>query len=175
MEGNEGCRQLGQIPGRQRRFQTDTSHCIAKRAVAKAKGTSNGIALEDLLGIASGETVGRRQRGHANCSLGQLRAFIADKAQGAGVPVVLVDPRTTSCTCLECGTVDKANRRSQAEFQCVSCGLAAPADHNAARLIRARAVVMQPKVSDSGNAPEAPGTSRLLSLAVHDSGILPHS
>ncbi len=127
-KGTKACRRkLRQISGRQRRFQTDTNHCIAKRVVAKAKGSSRGIALEDLLGIRERGTVRGRQRArHANWACGQLRSFLEYKARCAGVPVVLVDPGNTTRTCLECGTVDKANRRSQGNFRCVSCGYAAP-------------------------------------------------
>jgi putative transposase len=53
------------------------------------------------------------------------------------------------------------NRRSHAHFLCVSCGSAAPADHNAARVIRSRAAVMQPMVSDARSLRAAPGTGRL--------------
>ncbi|HEY4711963.1 MAG TPA: zinc ribbon domain-containing protein, partial [Dehalococcoidia bacterium] len=36
--------------------------------------------------------------------------------------VVLVDHRNSSVTCSECGSTDKANRRSQSLFSCTSCG-----------------------------------------------------
>ncbi|MER3402668.1 MAG: transposase, partial [Armatimonadota bacterium] len=73
----------------------------------------------------------------------QLRSFIEYKARLAGVPVVIVDPRNTSRTCPACGHVAKANRPTQAEFRCVECGFAGPADAIAAENIR-RAVVMRP-------------------------------
>ena len=69
----------------------------------------------------------------------QLRGFIAYKAQDAGIPVVLVDPRHTSRTCSACGHCEKANRKSQAEFECRRCGFSANADWNAALNIRAQA------------------------------------
>ncbi len=143
-------RKLRRLSGRQRRYQADVNHVISKRVVAVAQGTARGIALENLQGIRERATVGRRQRArHHNWAFSQLRAFIEYKAQLAGLPVVLVDPRNTSRTCPECGCVDKRNRPSRAEFRCIECGFAGPADAVAARNIRARAVVMQPMVSDA--------------------------
>jgi IS605 OrfB family transposase len=141
-------RKLRQISGRQARFQTDTNHTISKRIVQKAHDTKRAIALERLTGIRSRTTVRRKQRArHANWSFFQLKGFIAYKACRSGIPVYEVDPRNTSRECPVCGCTDKANRTSQSQFSCVSCGYAAPADHNAARNIRARAVVNRPMVS----------------------------
>src|SRR6185437_2918498 len=72
-------------------------------------------------------------------SFGQLYAFVAYKAELAGVTVVTVDPRNTSRTCAECGHCSKSNRKSQSEFVCKMCGHRAHADSNAARNHRDRA------------------------------------
>jgi IS605 OrfB family transposase len=142
-------RKLRRIAGRQRRYQADTNHIISKRVVAVAQGSGRGIAIEDLKGIRDRVTVKRRQRArHSNWTFAQLRSFLTYKAQGAGVPVVLVDPRNTSRTCPECGRVDKRNRPSRGEFRCIECGFAGPADAVAARNVRARALVMEPMVPD---------------------------
>ena len=61
--------------------------------------------------------------------------------------VIAVDPRYTSQTCPVCGYVARGNRRTQALFSCMACGYSAPADHNAAQNIRARALVNGPMVS----------------------------
>lgn len=142
-------RRLRQLSGRQRRFQKDTNHQISKRIVAKAKHTKRAIAVEELTGIRQRARVsGPRQRArHSNWGFRQLREFISYKARQAGVRMVAVDPRYTSRACPVCGCVDKRNRRSQAEFCCVSCGHMAPADVNAAINIRERAAVIQPMVS----------------------------
>jgi IS605 OrfB family transposase len=138
-------RKLRAIKRRQSRFQRDTNHRISKRIVATAQGTGRGIALEDLTGIRDRTRLRRRQRArHANWGFAQLRSFLTYKAALAGVPLALVDPRNTSRTCLACGATDKASRRSRAEFVCTFCGFAAPADVNAAGVIRARAAVNRP-------------------------------
>jgi len=81
----------------------------------------------------------------------QLRAFITYKALAAGVPVIFVDPRNTSRTCPSCGHVDKANRKSQTRFLCVSCGCAGGADHFAAVEIGRRGTVSCPMTSRPGS------------------------
>jgi len=141
-------RKLKSISGRQARFQKDTNHVISKKVVQKAQDTGRSIALEELGGIRDRVTVRRSQRArHSNWSFSDLRLKIEYKALRAGVPMVLVDPRNTSRTCPKCGHVDKANRKSQSLFSCVSCGHAGPADTIAAVNISARAAVMRPMVS----------------------------
>lgn len=138
---------------KEQRFVRDVNHCISKRLVAKAKGTGRGIALEDLTGIRDRVTVRKAQRrSHHSWAFYQLRSFIEYKARLAGVPVVLVDPRNTSRTCPECGTIDKRNRPDRDHFHCVSCGFAGPADTIAAVNVRRRAVVNQPYAEPKATA-----------------------
>ncbi len=143
-------RHLRKLAGRQRRFQRDTNHVVSKRIVATAQRTQRAIALEDLTGIRTRTRArGREQRArHSNWSFAQLRAFLAYKAKMAGVPLVLVDPRYTSQRCCVCGHIEKANRQSQSEFLCRSCGHTAHADINAACNI-SWAAVIRPIVSDA--------------------------
>jgi IS605 OrfB family transposase len=136
-------RKLKAMAGRQHRFQTKTNHEISKQLVAKAKALGVGIALEDLQGIrdrTEATATQRLRRRLGNWGFFQLRTFIAYKAQAAGVPVVLVDPKYTSQTCAECGHRAQSNRKDQAHFHCQACGHAAHADLNAARNIRAWAL-----------------------------------
>ena len=65
---------------------------------------------------------------------GDLRKKIGYKA----LELVLVDPRDTSRRCHQCGFVDSRNRRTQADFACLSCGAEGNADVNAARNVEAR-------------------------------------
>ncbi len=132
------------------RFQRHENHCISKEIVARAKDTKRAIALEDLTGIR--ERIRSRKPQRATLSawaFAQLRAFIAYKAEAAGVPVFFVDPRNTSRTCPACGHCEKANRKSQASFLCVSCGCAGNADQIAAENIR-RAALSLPHAVASG-------------------------
>jgi IS605 OrfB family transposase len=142
-KGTKGAKKkLRRMAGKEARFRRHENHCISKAIVEDAKGTGRGIALEDLKHIrgritARGSDARNRLSGW---SFGQLAAFLAYKAERAGVPVVTVDPRDTSRTCAECGHCEKSNRKSQAEFRCQACGHEQHADINAARNIRALAV-----------------------------------
>jgi putative transposase len=151
-------RHLRKLAGKQRRFQKNTNHRIAKQLVAKAKDTKQAIALEELTHIRTRTTVRKSQRArHSNWAFAQLRQFIGYKAQRAGIPIVLVDPRKTSQQCYACGHAERRNRKHQAEFCCVVCGHTAHADCNAALNI-SWAAVRQPIVSEAVSA-VAPETS----------------
>lgn len=142
-------RRLKKLSGKQRRFQKNTNHRIAKTLVAKAKGTKRAIALEELTGIREQVTVRKSQRGrHSNWAFGHLRQCIEYKAHCVGVPVILLDPRNSSRTCSACGHCEKANRRTQAAFMCVSCQHTMAADVNAAINLKMWAAVKPPMVSN---------------------------
>jgi putative transposase len=124
-------RRLKKLSGKEARFKRNTNHVISKRIVAKAKATGQGIAIEELRHIRkrTDSTVRRTQRSrHSSWAFGQLRQFLSYKAALAGVPLHTVDPRNTSRTCPACGHCAKENRKSQASFCCVVCGLAMNAD-----------------------------------------------
>ena len=159
---------LKRLSGREARFRANTNHVLSKRLVAKAQGTGRGLALEDLQGIRDRVTVSRGQRARLGAwAFFQLRFFLTYKAQRAGVALAVVDPRNTSRTCPQCGCCDRRNRRTQAEFVCIQCGFAAPADHVGAVNVARRAAVHRPTVSgeDAGNGrapaarPETPPSS----------------
>lgn len=147
-------RLLRKLSGQEKRFATWTNHNISKEIVAKAKDTARGIALEELGGIRERVTACRSQSATlSSWSFFQLRSFIEYKAKRAGVTVVAVDPRNTSRTCPCCGHVDKANRKTQDKFHCVSCGFSGLADHIAAGNIRSRALVNVPHIPTMSAAP----------------------
>jgi len=143
---------------KEKNFANDVNHVISKDIVSRAKDTARAIALEDLTGIRGRVTVRKAQRReHHSWSFYDLRQKIEYKAKLYGVPVVLVDPRNTSRTCHSCGCIDKANRKSQSEFICVSCGYSANADTNAAMNISVRgratlstSLTSRPRTIESG-------------------------
>lgn len=138
-------RHLKKIAKKQSRFQKDINHCISKKIVAKAKGTERAIALENLKGIRSRQTVRKADRQRfGNWAFYQLDSFIEYKAKIAGVPVIYIDPYNTSRTCSVCGFVSKSNRMSQSVFSCKSCGFTANADFNASTNIALMATVNLP-------------------------------
>lgn len=143
-------RRLRSLSGKEERFAKDVNHQVSKQIVDEAKRTGRGIAVEDLTGIRDRVTVRASQRDNLHSwGFAQLRVFLEYKANRAGVPMVAVDPRNTSRTCPACGCVDKANRKTQSDFSCVSCGHAGHADYIAARNISGRALVSAPDVATS--------------------------
>ena len=96
---------------------------------------------------------------HSGWAFFQLRAFLSYKAAIAGVKLVAVDPHNTSRTCPACGYIDKANRKSQSEFVCKSCGFAANADLVGATNIARRADVSRPLVAAIGRETHSCDTS----------------
>ncbi|MDP9313722.1 MAG: transposase [Chloroflexota bacterium] len=141
-------RKLKQLRGKERRFATVINHQIAKQLVVLAERTKRQIALEDLTHIRSRVRARRQQRATLHSwAFGQLQQFVSYKARLRGIAVHVVDPRNTSRTCPACGQCVKENRKSQAQFLCVSCGFAGHADTIAAGNIARRAAVNPPYAS----------------------------
>jgi len=133
-------RHLKNLRRKEGRFRRNLNHQSSKKIVETAKDTGLGIAIENLKGIRKRATVRKDQRSkHNGWAFYQLSGFIAYKAKLAGIAVMVVDPKNTSRECSECGYIDKANRRSQAEFVCRNCGYIENADLNAAKVIAGRA------------------------------------
>jgi putative transposase len=139
------CRKiLKRLSGRERRYQTNQNHVISKTLVTKAKASKSSIALEDLTGIRErtnqqprSKTERRRSNSWAFC---QLQIFVIYKAIGAGVKVVMVNPRYTSQMCHKClhiHPVKGQSYRSGKRFKCGHCGFVGDADSNGSMNIAA--------------------------------------
>ena len=134
------CRQfLARLSGREARFQRQTNHEISKDLVANACASERAIALEDLTGIRERTNQPPRkkvERRRSNSwAFYQLRAFVAYKAETAGIVVHLVPPAYTLQMCHECLHI---GHRSGKRFSCTNpaCGWHGDADLNGARNIR---------------------------------------
>lgn len=139
-QGTRGAKKkLRRVAAKESAFRRHQNHCIAKSIVEASQRTSRAIAVEELTGIRQRVTArgGDARNRLSGWSFSQLYAFLAYKAELAGVPVVKVDPRNTSRPCHACGHCERANRKNQAEFQCKACGHVSPADRNAAENISA--------------------------------------
>ena len=110
------------------------------------------IVVEDLLipnmVASAGGTIanpGRNVRAKSGLNRSILRqgwaeiiSMLAYKARRAGLRFTLVWPAHSSQTCSRCGGVDPKSRRSQAEFECTTCGYWDNADVNASMVIAHR-------------------------------------
>jgi putative transposase len=162
-------RALRRASGRQARFQRHSNHCISKAIVAVAERDRCAIALEDLQGIRGRVQAPRRQRARLhNWGFHEERSLIVYKALQCGAPIVLVDPRNTSRECPACHLIDKRNRKTRNEFQCIGCGFSGPADHVAGINIRSRGLIATGRV-----VPPVEGTTPcLLSVSPEESRLL---
>ncbi len=70
----------------------------------------------------------------------KLEVYTQYKSHQAGKAFFKVAPNHTSQECAHCHHIHPDNRRSQARFQCRSCGHTDNADFNAAKVIRWRAI-----------------------------------
>jgi len=70
----------------------------------------------------------------------QLEVYLAYKAKRAGKPFFKVSAAFTSQEGADCGHTHPDNRKTQAEFVCISCGHLDNADRNAAIVIKKRAI-----------------------------------
>lgn len=132
-------RHLRRIRRKESRYQHWLNHNISRHLVTKALVGQKAIALEDLKGIRERVSVRKTQRyERLSWAFAQLRAFIAYKCEAAGIPLIIIDPRNTSRTCLACGHCARENRRTQSEFLCVECGFQANADYVGSMNIRRR-------------------------------------
>ena len=93
------------------------------------------IAFENL--NLNGLKRGRLARSVHDAAWSQLVQFTQFKAESAGAAVVLVDPRGTSQTCPDCGTV-KPKRLSERMHRC-DCGCTLDRDVAAAKIVLQRA------------------------------------
>jgi len=82
-----------------------------------------------------------------DCSWSEWFRQLRYKAEEAGRRLVAVDPKYTSQICSQCGCKHPDNRKTQADFACLSCGHRDNADHNAAVNILARNEPLDANVS----------------------------
>ena len=138
-------RKLKKISGKERRFKKDTNHVISKNIVSKAKGITRAIGIEDLTNIRSSTrgTVkdGRDKKDrHSKWTFGELRNFMTYKSAKEGVPLLKpIESKNTSRMCPRCGYIDKRNRKTRNDFECLECGYKDMADYVAALNIRDKA------------------------------------
>ena len=95
---------------------------------------------------------GRRAKAGLNRSIldkgwHQVEAFVKYKAKKAGKAVFKVSAYQTSQECADCGHTYPDNRKTQELFFCENCGHSDNADHNAAEVIKKRAINL---IMDSG-------------------------
>jgi len=132
---------------RRRKARARVARCHAKVAnqrrdvhhkTAKALTDRDGMVCVEALnvrGIARSRLAGSAH----DAGWAQFLAILAAKAEGAGVQVVAVDPRNTTQTCSDCGSLPAVPLGlSDRVYHCDSCGYVGDRDLNAARNVLRR-------------------------------------
>lgn len=78
----------------------------------------------------------------SSVNMGQIRQFTSYKLEERGKLLLKVKTAYSSQTCSACDYVDKGNRKTRADFLCLSCGYKANADHNAGMNIKKRTITL---------------------------------
>lgn len=111
-------------------FRNTINHKYSRKIIDIALGNKCGtIQMEDLTNISSNDNFLK------NWSYYDLQQKIIYKAKENGIEVKKINPEYTSQRCSKCGYVHEDNRKTQEEFNCISCGFKTNADYNAAKNI----------------------------------------
>ncbi len=105
-----------------------------------------GTIVVEALNVA-GMSKGNLAKQILDASWSEWFRQLAYKAESAGRQFIAVNPRYTSQECSKCGFSSPENRKTQAEFICLSCGHRDNADHNGAVNILARNEPLDANVS----------------------------
>ena len=133
-------RRLKVLAGRERRFTTNTLHCVTK--VLVGEGNVRHFVVEDLVGIRQRGRGRRFNRRLSQWPFSQFYNFLSYKAEQEGKTVEKVDARYTSQRCFVCRKVKKSNRKGSF-YHCGSCAYANHADINAALNIQSLSNIRQ--------------------------------
>ena len=111
------------------KLKSMTKHAKPKRCEVTGEWQKNGAKAKSGL-----------NRAILGVALGQFETLLEYKMEKACKPLFKVAPHHTSQECACCGHTHPGNRVTQSDFLCLSCGHKDNADHNAALVIRKRAI-----------------------------------
>ena len=139
---------LNKIYDKQANIRKDRHHFISTQIVRRYdKVIIEDLKLQNMTKSSKGneEEHGKNvpqksglNRTLLNAALGMSKQFLEYKTKYSGKKLIEVDPKNTSITCMECGNVNKKNRKTRDMFKCTKCGYTVDADLNSARNIRCK-------------------------------------
>ena len=113
-----------------KRVREEIRNYVGRTVKMAVTGTAN-IAIEDLKRLKDnkkGKWSKRINRKFNWWFYALTLKRIKDRCEVAGVQCHCVPPKYTSQMCLECGHIEKANRKGE-RFKCLQCGFSGDADH----------------------------------------------
>ncbi|NEQ84914.1 MAG: transposase, partial [Moorea sp. SIO2I5] len=161
-------RRLIVLSKRERRFNADINHCIAKRVVISGSliGLENITHNPDQIKLIQlGHEPSRQlSKPHINKRIWEftkLHDFIDYKAVLGGALAIRVDADFTSQSCPRCGHTSKANRPNQGlDFDCMACGYKLHADLVGAKNIALRTLLLRQDFERTGRLSTVPDVSQ---------------
>lgn len=124
-------RKLKIISGKERRFVSDTNHCLSKQL---ANSDFKVFVIEDLKKIKNSNKGKRFNKKLGNWSFKQFETYLHYKLENLGKILIKVNPKYTSQKCSKCEHIKKSNRNGSV-FKCKNCGFELHADLNASKNI----------------------------------------
>ncbi len=126
-------RKLKRIAGKEKRFVSDTNHCLSKWI---ANSDSKVFVLENLKKISNCNYGNRFNKKLGNWSFRQFETYLHYNLEFLGKLLIKVNPKYTSQMCSKsgCNHIEKANRHGSV-FKCKKCGYELHSDLNASRNI----------------------------------------
>ncbi len=124
-------RKIKKISGKEKRFVSDTNHCLTKQLV----NSDFKIFVLENLGIEKKKKNGKKfNKKLGSWSYKQFSKYLEYKSEEKDKVVVYVKPDYTSQDCSKCGFRKKSNRNGN-QFKCKRCGFELHSDLNASRNI----------------------------------------
>jgi len=122
-------RELKRIAGKERRFVSDTNHCLSKEL---ANSDFKVFAIENLKKISNSNKGRRFNKKLGNWSFRQFETYLQYNLEALGKILIKVNPKYTSqmCSISVCNHIGKANRNGSI-FKCKKCGYELHSDLNA--------------------------------------------
>ena len=71
-------------------------------------------------------------------NLSDVKNIIKSIANKKRIQVSFIQPAYTSITCYECGCINKSNRKTQENFECIGCGSTSNANTHSSKCIEDR-------------------------------------
>jgi len=129
-------RKLKQLSGRERQYANTVLHQVSREFVNSLK-KGDYVVMEKLNGIRESSIRKKQRFEFHSWAFYILQQMVSYKCADRGIPVVFVEPASKRCP--RCGTIDRANRRTQSLFKCTRCGFQHNADIVAACNLREQA------------------------------------
>ena len=139
---------------------------VEDKSVRSLSRSARGTRQAPGMGVSAKSGLNRVLR---DAALSERMKVVTSETKKQGIRICAVWPQGSSQTCAACGYRHRHNRKSQAEFRCLTCGHEANADTNAALILRNRAHHLNCAITGRENVSGAPTGWRVKPSVSHAS------